>query len=39
MAELYGCCIHCEHDVNEPPHEIPCPDGCGEWDENDDSAL
>lgn len=29
MSHLYDCCGHCEHDINDPPHEIPCPEGCG----------
>ena len=31
MAEpmkLYDCCEHCEHDINDAPHDSPCPEGC-----------
>lgn len=24
----YDCCQHCHHDINDPPHAIPCPEGC-----------
>jgi hypothetical protein len=27
---LYDCCSHCEHGINGPPHDIPCPEGCTE---------
>ena len=26
----YDCCEHCEHGINDPPHDVPCPDGCVE---------
>lgn len=26
----YDCCEHCEHDINDPPHDVPCPEGCTE---------
>lgn len=29
------CCEHCEHDVGDPPHEVPCPDGCNQAAELD----
>jgi hypothetical protein len=25
---LLDCCEHCEHGVNDPPHDRPCPEGC-----------
>lgn len=28
----YGCCEHCQHDINDPPHDIPCPEGCEDGD-------
>ena len=31
----FGCCEHCRHDVNDPPHEIRCPEGCVEEDWSD----
>jgi hypothetical protein len=30
MAELYDCCDCCEHDINDPPHDLPCPEGCND---------
>ena len=27
---LYDCCEHCEHGINDPPHNGPCPEGCAE---------
>ena len=27
---LYDCCEHCEHDINDAPHDRPCPEGCAE---------
>ena len=27
---LLDCCEHCEHGVNDPPHDIPCPEGCNQ---------
>lgn len=29
----YGCCEHCEHDINDAPHDTPCPEGCADDDE------
>jgi hypothetical protein len=26
------CCGHCAHDVNDPPHDRPCPEGCNTSD-------
>ena len=26
----YDCCEHCEHDINDPPHDRPCPEGCND---------
>ncbi len=28
--QLYDCCDHCEHEINDPPHELPCPEGCSD---------
>ncbi len=27
---LYDCCEHCEHGINDPPHTDPCPEGCND---------
>lgn len=28
----YDCCDHCDHDINDPPHDAPCPEGCTDDD-------
>jgi hypothetical protein len=30
LAAPYDRCDHCEHDINDPPHDIPCPEGCND---------
>jgi hypothetical protein len=24
MERIYDCCEHCEHDINDLPHDRPC---------------
>ena len=31
---LYDCCEHCEHGINDPPHNGPCPEGCAEAEDD-----
>lgn len=30
MSAIYDCCDHCEHDINDPPHPMACPEGCND---------
>lgn len=35
MSMHYDCCEHCEHDINDPPHDQACDEGCNDYDDLD----
>jgi hypothetical protein len=35
----YECCEHCKHDINDPPHDRPCPEGCPDRADTSDELV
>ena len=32
MPDSFYCCEHCEHGINDAPHDTPCPAGCNAYE-------